>query len=84
MRAARVPIPAIRDAIAMMKDQGTGQPITEETRLIVAGNRLIWVLDEQELLAILKENAGAPAAVVLPIGRIAAEMRARLEAECTT
>jgi len=55
-------------------------PLVHTGRLVVAGDDLLWVLDDQALLNAITGQLAAQALVILPVGEMVAEIRASVEA----
>jgi len=52
-------------------------------RLVVAGTRLFWAIDDATLLDVLAQQLAAAPLVILPIGDMIKATRAKVEALCT-
>ena len=55
-------------------------PLIHTGRLVVAGDNLLWVSDDQALLSAITGQLPAQALVILPMGEMVAEIRATVEA----
>ena len=51
-------------------------------RLVVAGTRLFWAIDDATLLDVLAQQLAAAPLVVLPVGDMIRETRAKVEDVC--
>lgn len=80
LRAAGVPVATIRRAITELAERyNVSDPLTLG-RLVVAGNRLYWAIDDATLLDVLAQQTALAGVVILPVGEMAAETRERMEA----
>jgi len=55
-------------------------PLAETGQLLVAGDRLFWVLDDTALLDVLKGQLAAHPLMILPVAEIIADTRAKVAA----
>jgi len=55
-------------------------PLVHTGRLVVAGDDLFWVLDDQALLNAITAQLAARPLVILPVGEMVADTRARVAA----
>ena len=82
LRGEGVSAQMIRKAIAEL---GTRWNVTEpllQGRLVVAGSKLFWALDDKALLDILTGQLAARSLVIIPVGEMVAEMREALLLAC--
>lgn len=82
MRTQGLPLETIKKAVAMIGEHYS-DPMPEAARiLVVGGDRLYWTVGDSEMLAVLVEQTEWPVMVV-PVGQIAASIRAKFEAVCS-
>lgn len=80
LRRQGVSLQTIRKVQAALTEQwGQPDPLAQAARLVVADDRLFWVWDDQTLLDALTGQLAAKPLLVLPVGRMAQEIRAALE-----
>ena len=53
-------------------------PLAETSQLLVAGERLFWVVDDMALLDVLRGQLAAHPLLILPVGEIVADTRAKV------
>ena len=59
---------------------GFTDPLTQTSRLVVVGEKLLWALDDQSLLDALSGQLGAARLLVLPVGAIYRELQSKIDA----
>jgi DNA-binding transcriptional MerR regulator len=59
---------------------GTKDPLTQTTRLVVVGDKLLWVLDDQSLLDALNGQLAAAQLLIVPVGAIYREIQSKISA----
>ena len=80
LRGAGVGVATIRKVVTELAERyNVSDPLTLG-RLVVAGNRLYWAIDDATLLDVLAQQTALAGVVILPVGEMAAETRERMEA----
>ena len=82
LRGEGVSMQTIRKALAELD---TLWAVTEpllQGKLVVAGSKLFWALDDKALLDILTGQLAARSLVIVPVGAMVSEMRAALLLAC--
>lgn len=59
---------------------GTKDPLAQTTRLVVVGDKLFWVLDDQSLLDALNGQLAAAQLLIVPVGAIYREIKSKISA----
>lgn len=82
MRRQGVSLQRIRKAVDILTERlGEGDPLAAG-RLVVAGERLYWAMDEATLLDVLRGQLAAGPLVILDVGAIARELAPRVAELC--
>ncbi len=80
LRGAGGGVATIRKVVTELTEHyNVSDPLTLG-RLVVAGNRLYWAIDDATLLDVLAQQTALAGVVILPVGEMAAETRERMEA----
>lgn len=64
---------------ALATTWSTKDPLTQTTRLIVVGDKLLWALDDQTLLNAVNGQLSAAQLLIVPIGAISREIKSKIE-----
>lgn len=81
LRGEGISLQTIRKAIAKLGEEyRVGDPLAETANLIVAGGEVFWAPDDTILLNVLRQQLAARPLVLVAVGEVVAEIRARVEA----
>jgi len=83
LRGAGVPMQMIRRVLGELGERYAEDDPLLAGRLVVAGTRLFWAIDDATLLDVLAQQLAAAPLVILPIGDMIKATRAKVEALCT-
>ena len=70
----------IRKVLAELARYGIDDPLIQSGQLVVAGTRLFWAISDLALLDVLRGQLAARPLVILPVGEIVADTRAKVAA----
>lgn len=82
LRAQGVSLQTIRRAVSELPERYDEQDPLARGRLVVAGDRLLWDLDDEALLDVIRGQLAARPLAILDVGEIAADTRVKVEAIC--
>lgn len=81
LRDSGVSLQMIRKVVRELTERyQINDPLLENGQLLVAGERLFWALDDMALLDVLRGQLAAHPLVILPVGEIVADTRAKVAA----
>jgi DNA-binding transcriptional MerR regulator len=83
MRRNGVPLGTIRRVLAELEEYYQVADPLLGGGLVIAGDKLFWELDRDTLLDVLAQQLAMAPLVVLPLGDMIRENRAKVEALCT-
>lgn len=82
LRHQGVSLQTIRKALVILTERiGESDPLTQG-RLIVAGERLFWTLDDDMLLDVLRDQLAAGPLVILDVGSLIRELQPKVLELC--
>ena len=79
MRRGGVSLQTIRKVLSDLSERYREDDPLLAGRLVVAGNRLFWALDDTTLLDVLTQQLAATPLVILPVAEMIRENRRRVE-----
>lgn len=83
LRAEGVSMQTIRKAVAELSARfGVADPLTETARLVVAGERLFWALDDRTLLDVLKAQLGARPLILVDMSELVLDLSRKVAEVC--
>lgn len=83
LRSEDVSLQTIRKAVAMLSDRfGIEDPLTQTGRLLVAGDRIYWAVDDATLLDVLKAQLGARPLILVDLGELVLDLSRKVAEVC--
>ncbi len=83
LRQEGVSLQAIRKVIEVLSEHyHVDDPLTQDGRLLLAGDRVWWAVDDRTVIDILKGQLGMKPLVILEVGEVVAEVERGLREYC--
>ena len=80
LRRQGISLQNVRKVVAELAHYGFDDPLIQTGQLVVAGERLFWVLDDMALLDVLRDQLAARPLVILPVAEIVANTKMKVAA----
>ena len=83
LRQEGVSLQAIRKVIEVLTEHyHVDDPLTQDGRLLLAGDRVWWAVDDRTVIDILKGQLGMKPLVILEVGEVVEDVRRGLREYC--
>ena len=83
LREEGVSLQAIRKVIEVLTEHyHVDDPLTQDGRLLLAGDRVWWAVDDRTVIDILKGQLGMKPLVILEVGEVVEDVRRGLREYC--
>ncbi len=83
LRQEGVSLQAIRRVIEVLSEHyHVDDPLTQDGRLLLAGDRVWWAVDDRTVIDILKGQLGMKPLVILEVGEVVEDVRRGLREVC--
>jgi len=82
LRRQHVTLQTIRKVMAELARFGIEDPLVQTGRLVIAGERVFWALDDNTLLDVLKGQLAAKPLVVISMGELVQDTALRVRELC--